>query len=595
MSKGHQNDNRNTLEFFMWSWQQHFRLSVQTTAEALFNSLDKKLEPEVFLVGVLTKEREDRHPICVEPEDECWYEPRNFSDVEVFAESFATLDDENDIIHTHPYVQDKREQWIKHKALKDAIEKVLQRYGEHRGVTSFCSMPTLVEDYLVCCVLELNREAFESHYSLVTKKLKERYPVATSLLQSAIAEFLEACSKALTDPNAGEGLGVITRGADELVRAAGRRLMINPMWRVSGMPHHDLFDSCNAIASLRYEGKESVGRMFLVKPDHANVKVEVTFKNPVSLRRHRAARKMLEMSRGEMWLLSNGNRIYGLGKGVGTYDARAEDVFTINFIKHHKWELKHAGHELMTVIYGQPQLPAKLIDEKKFKSDLRRIFSGIRPDDVERLWSLAISAAEQEHGTILVVSNAAEEEAARLSKQSTVVEPFHVTQNEIPMLTAIDGAVLVEPSGRCHAVGVILDGLATDKGTPERGARYNSAIRYVETARERLQNECLAIVVSEDGTIDLVPDLMPVIKRSLIDEAVSKLRKIKESEDVDAKNYNRTIDWLEKHQFYLMPELFEEVKTIKNEMEARFEERGMRVIQRDFKLNPLIDNSFFIE
>ena len=49
----------------------------------------------------------------------------------------------------------------------------------------------------------------------------------------------------------------------------------------------------------------------------------------------------------------------------------------------------------------------------------------------------------------------------------------------------------------------ILDGLATEKGDSSRGSRYNSAVRYVESSRYA----CLAIVVSEDGLIDLLPPL----------------------------------------------------------------------------------------
>jgi hypothetical protein len=50
------------------------------------------------------------------------------------------------------------------------------------------------------------------------------------------------------------------------------------------------------------------------------------------------------------------------------------------------------------------------------------------------------------------------------------------------------------------AIGAILDGLATDAGYPSRGARYNSAIRYVASS----SHACLAIVVSEDGMINVV-------------------------------------------------------------------------------------------
>ena len=76
----------------------------------------------------------------------------------------------------------------------------------------------------------------------------------------------------------------------------------------------------------------------------------------------------------------------------------------------------------------------------------------------------------------------------------------------ITRVTSIDGALLIDRSGICHAIGVILDGLASPKGTPSRGARFNSAIRYVESAKSA-NTEVLAIVVSEDGSVDVLPDL----------------------------------------------------------------------------------------
>ena len=52
----------------------------------------------------------------------------------------------------------------------------------------------------------------------------------------------------------------------------------------------------------------------------------------------------------------------------------------------------------------------------------------------------------------------------------------------------------------CYSIGVILDGKATGRGTSTRGARYNSAIRYVESS----PYPCMAIVVSEDGMVDVI-------------------------------------------------------------------------------------------
>ena len=61
--------------------------------------------------------------------------------------------------------------------------------------------------------------------------------------------------------------------------------------------------------------------------------------------------------------------------------------------------------------------------------------------------------------------------------------------------------MLIQPDGTCHAIGAILDGLATEKGDSSRGSRYNSAVRYVNSSKYPV----LAVVVSEDGWIDLLP------------------------------------------------------------------------------------------
>jgi DNA integrity scanning protein DisA with diadenylate cyclase activity len=75
-------------------------------------------------------------------------------------------------------------------------------------------------------------------------------------------------------------------------------------------------------------------------------------------------------------------------------------------------------------------------------------------------------------------------------------------------LVAIDGAVLIDPSGQCHGIGAILDGQAAESWDASRGSRYNSALRYVST-RQREGHRCLAVVISEDGMINLLPQLDP--------------------------------------------------------------------------------------
>ncbi|RYD68878.1 MAG: hypothetical protein EOP53_28110, partial [Sphingobacteriales bacterium] len=106
----------------------------------------------------------------------------------------------------------------------------------------------------------------------------------------------------------------------------------------------------------------------------------------------------------------------------------------------------------------------------------------------------------QQKGTILVISEGAEEEAERLSKQAFKIKPFKINPNMLRLVTNIDGAVLLSPDGCCYAIGVILDGLASERGEPSRGSRFNSALRYSESNPFK----CLAVVVSEDGIVNLI-------------------------------------------------------------------------------------------
>ncbi len=116
-----------------------------------------------------------------------------------------------------------------------------------------------------------------------------------------------------------------------------------------------------------------------------------------------------------------------------------------------------------------------------------------------------LEASNQKHGTIIIISKNAMSETNRLKSQSFRVEPTEITPVVVKEITSIDGAVLIDTECNCYGIGVILDGMATNSGDTSRGARYNSAIRYVETIKNRENfSDCLAIVISEDGYVDLI-------------------------------------------------------------------------------------------
>jgi hypothetical protein len=162
---------------------------------------------------------------------------------------------------------------------------------------------------------------------------------------------------------------------------------------------------------------------------------------------------------------------------------------------------------------------------------------------------VATRLAAAGHGSLVVISEAALEEAARLGLDSLPVSPLPLTPDSAAMLSRIDGALLCDATTACHAIGVILDGRSTASGDRGRGSRYNSALRYVTTVRI----PTAAMVVSDDGGLDLLPRLKPPLSRSELERRLGELERLANS-PASPPDREREVDvgsWFEKHAYYL--------------------------------------------
>ena len=312
--------------------------------------------------------------------------------------------------------------------------------------------------------------------------------------------------------------------------------------RDSGFGDSGLFDRFIMISSLMYEGARGTGRLLLANPDSGSVDLTLTFADAVPFREPRWARKALEMASGQTSLVADCEKIFGLGKLASGVDPWAtQDVFQIEFLDHHHWRLS-CGEEVMLISkYGLPSLPQEPFPAERLSDTYQRLFPEARPSDLSRFMELFRTAVCASHGSTLVTAQDAEGEAQRLQRQGARVAPTRLTPDLFHQVSSIDGAILVDPHGVCHAVGVILDGAARPECTPARGSRYNSTIRYVASSG----TPRLAVVVSDDGTVDVIPLLRPRIKSSAIHKALVEL----ESSTKD--DYHEWINWLDQHRFYL--------------------------------------------
>lgn len=241
----------------------------------------------------------------------------------------------------------------------------------------------------------------------------------------------------------------------------------------------------------------------------------------------------------------------------------------------------------MQSAYGVPRLPRVSIKQETFRIAMRRLFPDITEAAQKQLWLIVEAAMKQRHGTIIVVSADADKEAARLRQQAMTTEPFELGPELVSRLSNIDGALLVDTNGICHAIGVILDGMATECGDPSRGARYNSALRYVYS-RPKLST--LTVIISDDGYVDVFPTFRPQIRRSDVDKYVSLLK----TQNIDT--YGQTLRWLEEHRFYLNANDCENVnKELARIQAAPLEDLEIRLPVSSFTPNAEMDETYYVE
>ena len=226
-------------------------------------------------------------------------------------------------------------------------------------------------------------------------------------------------------------------------------------------------------------------------------------------------------------------------------------------LEHYDWQIRCGKDVLLRSTYGEPKCLQKTVGRDLFIDNFSRLFHSATVEDADRIWELFVVAEAQEHGSMIVVAEDAAEEAARFARQGTVVRRTLMTKDLLRRVSNIDGTIILDPSGYCHAVGVILDGPANEKCTPARGARFNSGVRYIgATEKPRL-----AIVVSEDRTVDIIPLLRPQISRATLHATINSLEK------ATLDDFHQHREWLDQHRFYLNKQECERVNVALDRLE----------------------------
>ncbi|MGR5997818.1 diadenylate cyclase [Bacillus cereus] len=313
---------------------------------------------------------------------------------------------------------------------------------------------------------------------------------------------------------------------------------------------NNMLEKIDNIANHTYEGQSPFGSILffsskVLKTNLNLVEYTIRFQSDdlVALNDAKLIRKLLELTNNEkdLYLISDHEMIYGLGK-INWNQLKDCILFKIDFNGLSKYNihlitveenesnngilsvengkkvykisknLEVIDKNLINISFKTPIMGVegytsekfiRLLKSKYFDEELK-----VNEEVVEYLEQVVMYAREQKHGTMVVITDyeTAVSELKTLKKQSILIEATEINPEYIQFLTSIDGAIYFDTNGKCHAIGVILDGIAKENiGDARRGARYNSAYRYLEKLKGQ-KKKCVIVIISEDGMVNLIPE-----------------------------------------------------------------------------------------
>ncbi|WP_316830171.1 DNA integrity scanning protein DisA nucleotide-binding domain protein [Pedobacter aquatilis] len=574
----------NSCNNLIWDEQLHCQISLQLAAEELFDSLDEHLYPKVFMIGIRINHNTYRPFINLECKD-CDYCIADFLNLQAIPDIIVPVPKDTEIVSaylTNAYLSE--------------IQRILRKHPKSATVESFISNPAYINGYLVFVVTELNKAAMNTYYTL-TKDFSSAdldFKISRSFIESIIKAYLKASTNALKAKSQSE-FKILSKSRDELVSSAAHDFMVT----VSAAGHcprplHILYDACNTISSLKYEGEEGLGKMIIACKNHKNVELTIALEEPIHIKDFRKVRKFLELADHKNLLVSDSVFIYGLGKITGKYNYHDESLFIIHFTKHFHWEVLHHDKIMLSVAFRMPGFYSEQINKEKFYSTLNRVFKVIQKEKIHKLWDITIAATKQKHGTILVISDSAKDEAERLIEQSFKIKPVGLTKNAVQQVTSIDGAILLDTQCFCYGIGVILDGIASNYGDSSRGARFNSAVRYYEFMQQK--TGIVIVVISEDGMINLIPELKPQVMHSNILKKIEELKALVNTNHGDRRRFNIIMEFFNQHSFYFNEEECSTINGLKATLEHKYRFiDGVKMIYDNFEPNKKMNSSYYLK
>ncbi|MEU8045704.1 hypothetical protein AB0B71_16370 [Micromonospora echinofusca] len=345
--------------------------------------------------------------------------------------------------------------------------------------------------------------------------------------------------------------------AQELVRTATANFIAGAV--LAGVSLYDHGSFLDSISALPYEGRTGSGAILALPPDHELTRIRMRLRSPVPMRDVRAVRKLLEAATKGADLLLHDGSIYGFGSARrGRIQAEAPP-FSFRIMARGTWQFEQGRRVLMQVRDGSSRLPSATMDTAVDRGSLKKRIAWLLPDGAAgALTKLAVSLHRNSHGAMLIISGNAAQEAARFSAQAFPVEPHPLEPEFVASLAEMDGGILVDEQGRCHAIGVLLDGHTGVREDHSRGSRYNNAARYLaldgNPEASKGSTRTIVIVFSSDGMVDILPPYPRLQHPSRVKQSVEHLADVMREPARDVETTAQAVHIVDKLRFYLSAE-----------------------------------------
>lgn len=556
-----------------------FRRVISSSAKFALNAIGFEGDIDAILVGIQADGASGAS---------CWTEPEVESmDMVALRDAFQQADLSFD---SHPYrhvIQGNSSFWeqdnrdirdeVRSYAISDALGST--SLGRNRTFfTSNRSIQTVTDN--IYMVIHVDTEALEAVPSLAPVQYK-RVSFTTSFVDAVIREVFTWWR-----PIFGSRDISFPHYTNELVRIAASSFAWD-VFRRSGRGAGNMHGTLNTVSALPYEGRAGSGRIIVGAADNEHVNVAISFRDKIPFRNVEALRKLLEVSGPNGYLLSDGEHVYGIGRVSDHYPVESESIFTVSIVGRGRWELCHSERALLAVRDGTPMLPSGPLDVRYFCEIVDRLLPGA---SIPSLVNLANAAGSNSHGAMLVISSDAAGEAERLYPQTSRITPVEISPEVLVQLTAMDGGIIIDPHGICHAVGVILDGAACGGESSARGSRFNNAIRYVHSEAP----DAVVVVYSADGKIDILPKLPYRVKKSSVDKAVEEYLALA-TPPYDTDELEKSWVAVKQLRFYLSDDQCSRINQAKKAIEDWKSSHGIGyLIEDDFVPNAAMNAGYWL-